>query len=65
MSLSKLELNALEIQVEMVAVMQENLEAYRKQLSKRLASHGLDRSAKRTLKAIGELEAKIEAELNK
>lgn len=65
MSLSKLEVTALENQAEKVAVMRENLEAYRKQLSKRLSSHGLDTSAKRKLKAIGNLEAMIEAELDK
>ena len=65
MSLSKLEIKALEVQLEKVAVMQENLKAYRKQLSKRLANKGLDASAKRTLKAIGNLEAKIEVELDK
>lgn len=65
MSLSKLELEALEVKLEAVAVMRENLAAYRKQLSRRLSSHGLDTSAKRALRAIGNLEAKIEAELDK
>ena len=65
MSLSKIELEALEVKLEKVAAMRENLAVYRKQLSRRLSSHGLDDSAKRTLKAVGRLEAKIEAELDK
>lgn len=65
MSLSKLEVSALEIQAEKVMVMNENLSAYRNKLSKRIVSHGLDASAKRTLKSIGNLEAMIEAELDK
>ena len=55
----RLNATAAEIRLEDIEVCTHNLKAAQKQLSKRLASHGLDASARSKLRLIAKLEANL------